>query len=122
MFNFRVCRQYDLGAVPLSIYAWPANEISLYAGWPSQIQPCTCLSDDANYTSSDGNTTYFRDFVGGNTTSLLQTEIMEKSKYAGGTTGTCYWYYEGTRDCEDFPELCHTPSNGGGGGGKGGSA
>ena len=98
MFNLAVCRLYDLGAVPNSIAGpWPRDT---YPGWPAQLQPCSCMSNDANITI-DGTTYYFRDFAGEGITTELDLLIKHY-----GTD--CYVTAKGTPDCYNFPELCET--------------
>ena len=99
MYNLPVCRLYDLGVVPNSIAGpWPKWQ---FPGWPSQLQPCPCMSNDANVTIG-GTTSYFRDFAGDAVTKQLNTLIKQD-----GSQGTdCYVAAKGTIDCIDFPELC----------------
>lgn len=100
MYNLPVCRLYDLGVVPNSV-AGPFPDGQL-PGWPSQTQPCTCMSEDANVTIN-GKTTYFRDFAGDPTT----TEFNKLIKEDGNLNSTCYVTAKNTLDCFKFPQLCH---------------
>ena len=108
MYNLNVCQLTDLGAVPNSVQGpWPKNQLP---GWPSQKQPCTCMSDAASITI-DGTTSYFRDFAGDTVTDQLNSQISKSSKFAGKTTGTCYVSYQGEPDCDDYPLLCYNPGD-----------
>lgn len=108
MYNLPVCRLYDLAAVPNSIQGpWPKGQTP---SWPSQTQPCTCMSDNANITIN-GITTYFRDFAGQGVTTQLNTLIKGSTRF-GDTAiadSTCYVAGKGDDDCTDFPSLCYVP-------------
>ena len=103
MYNLPVCILRDLGAVPNSIQGpWPEKQ---YPGWPSQTQPCSCMSDEASI-EINGTTYYFRDFATNDTTTEFNTLI----KQAGGDGTTCYVVPKGEVDCNDSPdqEICYT--------------
>ena len=107
MYNLNVCRLTDLGAVPNSLNGpWPDGQDP---GWPSQAQPCSCMSDAASITIN-GNTSYFRDFAGSTVTTQLNNLIAENKNYAGSTTDTCYLSKKGAPDCVDIPGICFEPS------------
>ena len=107
MYNLPVCQLYDLGAVPNSIAGpWPDGQKPT---WPSQQQPCSCMSNDANITIG-GVTSYFRDFAGDGVTKQLNS-LIDKYPHINSNTGsTCYVAGKGQDDCTDFPELCFIPS------------
>lgn len=103
MYNLPVCRLQVLGAVPNSIAGpWPKKQ---YPSWPSQRQPCPCMSSDANITIG-GTTSYFRDFAGDGITTQLNSLI----KADGAGSIDCYVAAKNTIDCVDFPELCTYPN------------
>lgn len=104
MYNLPVCVLRDLGAVPHSIQGpWPESQIP---GWPSQTQPCSCVSDEANI-KINGTTYYFRDFA----TNATVTEFDKLIKDAYGSDTTCYVAPKGQPDCVDIPDQsgCETP-------------
>lgn len=103
MYNLNVCRLYDLAAVPNSIHGpWPEGQDP---GWPSQAQPCPCLSNDTIITI--GNTTsFFRDFAGVNLTADLNYAIENSLENFGGS---CYVVAKGSPDCYDYPQECARP-------------
>lgn len=107
MYNLPVCRLYDLGVVPNSVHGpWPTDDQN--PGWPAQSLPCSCMSNDANFTNSNGMTTYFRDFAGDGITTQLNSSIEHAANYAGGTEFTCYVTGKNQYDCTDFLFECET--------------
>ena len=102
MYNLPVCRLYDLGGVPNSENGpWPDG---VNPGWPSQAQPCSCMSDAASITIN-GNTSYFRDYAGDPITKQLNGQISRWSAYAGSEKESCYVSPKGTPDCS-IPGSC----------------
>ena len=96
MYNLPVCILRDLGAVPNSIQGpWPDHE---FPAWPSQTQPCPCMSDEASI-EINGTTYYFRDFA----TNATVTEFNTLIEKAGNGGTTCYMYQKGIPDCNDYP-------------------
>ena len=94
MYNLPVCILSDLGAVPNSIQGpWPNEQ---FPGWPSQTQPCSCVSDEANI-EINGTTYYFRDFA----TNATITEFNTLIKKADSGATTCYVIEKGYPDCQD---------------------
>lgn len=96
MYNLPVCILHDLGAVPNSLNGpWTKPQ---FPGYPSQQQPCPCMSDDAQIVIK-GTTYYFRDFA----TNATVTEFNTLIQKDGNDGTTCYVSPKGIPDCNDSP-------------------